>query len=358
MKSSTFTSSFFQLSLVIFVASSCLLLATSQVHAVHAPSSEVPSTEHAADTILRMTAIPPRLGEDFSLKASPGQTIQTSVRIKNTSSEKQTFKTTVEDFIIGDDGKEPVPVTEETSSQWSLAKWMTITPPINTIEPNASATINVLIEVPEDAAPGGRYGMIMHAPATDFSIGGAAAGIDQKVGTLVYFMVEGDINEEAFIRNVENKNFFENGPIPVSFVIDNQSDIHIRPVIDIEITNMLGQKVDTLALETNNIFPYSNKKFSTTWDKTWGIGKYTMKISALYGSQSKILQYSLSFWMFPIRLFVAILVGSGLLITVIILIRNTYIKNSVIKNQQIKMLEDKIQNMESQKVQKFTDTQN
>lgn len=308
---------------------------------------------------LQMTAIPPRLGEDFSLKAKPGQTIQTTVRVKNSSTQPQTFKSIVEDFIIGEDGKEPIPVQEETSSQWSLAKWMTITPPINTLQPNQSATINVLIEVPADALPGGRYAMIMHEPTVSDSLGsGASAGVSQRVGTLVYFLVEGDVHEEAYIRDVQAKGFFENGPIPFSFKIENRSDIHIRPNVEVEITNMLGQKSGSITLEPQNIFPYTERQYASQWTRQWGFGKYTATITANYGNSGKVVTGIFSFWLIPLKLILSIIFGLSTLIAAFVLFKKKMSNRSTQTKQEIETLKQKVKSLENEKLHSFKDENN
>lgn len=342
---------------------SMLIQAVPNEVLVFAQQTESNSPQLNTDNgLLRLTAIPPRLGEDLSLKASPGQTIQTSVRVKNSSQSPQTFRTLVEDFLISEDGQNPIAVNQETPSQWSMSSWMTVTPPINSVAPNESATINVLIEVPADALPGGRYAMIMHEPIASGDpnfLSGSSAGVSQRVGTLVYFLVDGVVNEEAYIKNVQINSFFENGPVPFSFEIDNRSDIHITPKVEAQILNMLGQTVETIAVEdSKNIFPYTSRMFDVEWKKAWGFGRYTVNLSASYGTSGQIARSAFSFWMFPIRIALAITVSFTFLLMLIIFVKNKVIKANKMKTQQIQMLEEKIKSMESQKVQKFEDTQN
>lgn len=307
---------------------------------------------------LRLTAIPPRLGEDYAIKALPGQTVQTSVRIKNTSLQPQTIQTLVEDFIIAEDGEQPVPVTEETSNQWSLASWVTLSPSVQVLEPNQTALVNVLIEVPEDALPGGRYAMIMHQPANELASEGAASGIAQRVGTLLYFLVDGPINQEAYITNIQIPSLVETGPIPMSFEIDNRSDIHIRPNTVIEIRNMFGQLSGVLEVEPKNVFPYTSREFTSEWERIWGFGKYTALVTTNYGTQGQITRAVATFWMVPIQLLLAGGVIFATTIVVIILIRRHLSHRNDEKIAEIQMLEQKVRELEQDKLEKFSDKKN
>lgn len=241
------------------------------------PSEPAPAAP-AQLTESSITAIPPRLGEDFTLKAKPGEKIQTSVRVRNGSSEKLLLKTTAQDFIVGDNGETPVPITDtDLSNRWSLASWMILTPSVNEVAPGQSVTVNVIIDVPANALPGGHYAMITHQPTTannnPAGAGGPASAsfLQQRVGTLVYLMVEGPINEAAFIRKLTIPHFTEYGPVPFSFEVDNRSDIHIHPTLSVEIYNIFGRKVETIPIESKNVFPFIPRAFSGQWNRIWGV---------------------------------------------------------------------------------------
>lgn len=304
-------------------------------------------------TSVELTAIPPRLGDDGSLAGDPGTAIQAQVRIRNNSSEAISVDTLVEDFIIGEDGITPVAVQEQPNSLWSLASWIQITNPRNTIPAFGSVTIPIIIQVPENALPGGRYAMIMHQPASqaDAVVSGEIAGrtgISQRVGTLVYFRVNGDIKESATIRNITIPFLTEFGPVPIAFDIENMSDIHIRPNTTVTIKNMLGQTSEVLEVETKNVFPYTTRSFETTWDRVWGFGRYTAIISAAYGEQGKVAEATMSFWLIPYKLIIAIILVILALIGMLIAIRRHLAHRNSVENQHITLLEDRIQQLEQE----------
>jgi hypothetical protein len=262
------------------------------------------TSQSLAQESTRITAIPPRLGDDFSLHGKPGSTIETTIQVKNSSDIPLTLTTAAEDFIVDQDTGDPIPVKEDVPSNWSLASWLTIAPTVHSLAPREIAQLKVIVKVPTDALPGGHYAMILHSPSsTSDTANGSGSSISQRVGTLLYFVVDGQVNEEAYIRQIENHSFFEFGPVPFSFKIENRSDIHLRPHIQVEIRNMLGQKIDTFQVETQNIFPGNLRSFSDQWSRKWGVGRYAATILASYGSQGKIIQGQFYFWMFPIRLF-------------------------------------------------------
>lgn len=275
-----------------------MVVVTQSVHAQLSPEIET----------TRLTALPARLGDaDYSLHAKPGELVQTSVQIKNSSETVQTIRTSIDDFTVIDDAGQPVPVVPGTPSKWKMADWITLTPDTQTLSTGQVGEITLSIQVPADALPGGRYAMVMSAPVAKDNTAGSGTGISQQVGTLLYFVVDGQINEEAYIRDVQIKKWFEFGPVPFSFVMDNRSDIHITPQIQVTITNMLGQQSDEFLIESKNIFPGSERLFEEVWQRRFGLGKYSGIITASYGKSGLVTLGHFTFWMIPIRAILGIL---------------------------------------------------
>lgn len=302
-----------------------------------------------------LTAIPPRLGDDGTLTADPGETIQTTIRVRNASDQSVNILTQAQDFIVDEDGTTPIPIIDaNVSNRWSLASWMTIAPSAQTLEPSETASISVAIQVPEDALPGGHYAMILHQPSTETVenlLSGAeassesVAGISQQVGTLVYLVVSGPINEEVYVRNFVIPGFSEYGPVPFSYSIENRSDVHISPSMMMRITDFLGREVANFPVTGANIFPLTQRDFEGAWEQIWGYGRYTATLTASYGSSGRLAVATQQFWLFPITLVVGIIMSILILIAVIIVIRRHMIHRKTDQSARIKELEDQLSQM-------------
>ncbi len=318
------------------------------------PSLSVQNIAEITRGEVGLTAIPPRLGDDGSLELQPGQLIQTEVRVRNTSNEVQTIQTLVEDFVIDTDGKTPVPVNGLRDSRWSLASWLEVPNATTVLPPGVSQSVPILIRVPGDALPGGRYAMVMHQPVLGDGITlsagetGGQAAVNQRVGTLVYVRVSGEVNEEAHIRNITIPGISEFGPVPISFEIENLSDIHVRPQTQIRISNMLGQEVEVITVESQNVFPYSLREFSTQWDRVWGLGRYTAHFMTVYGEQGNTISASYNFWIVPYKLILAVLVLLLALLGIFISIRRHIRHRNDVTSQQVALLEDRIRQLENE----------
>lgn len=313
-----------------------------------------------SDNQIALTAIPPRLGDDNSLLLKPGEKKQVTVQVHNSSNQTILVRSTAQDFIVTEDADTPVPIdVADADNRWSLASWLTISPSIQTITPNQTVALNVLVEVPESALPGGHYAMILHQPETGKLLPGQTAtgsqttGVNQRVGTLLYVVVDGPINEQAFIRDFTIPNFMEFGPVPFSYIIENQSDVHIQPRMAVEIKNIFGQKVATIQPETRNIFPFTSRTFEGQWDRIWGFGRYTAEVVATYGTTNQLVIAQANFWLIPIKLIIAIIAMILILILGGMSVRRHLIHRKQDQSKKIAELESKLQTLESEKLKKF-----
>ncbi|MBD3250211.1 MAG: hypothetical protein GF381_01395 [Candidatus Pacebacteria bacterium] len=301
-----------------------------------------------------LIAIPPRRGENRELVVNPGEKIQTDIRVKNNSNQTLSLKSYARDFIVGENGRTPIPVDQSVSNRWSLASWMAVVPNQHELGPNETAQINIVIEVPDDALPGGHYAMVLHQPTNnepatqDLDAQEAVTSINQMVGTLFYVIVDGPINEEAYITDFKFNNFQEFGPVPFSFKVSNQSDIHIKPRMEVDIFNLIGQKVDSIKVEPRNIFPLTSLNFNGKWEKVWGFGLYKAKLTLSYGENGQVVMANTNFWIIPVRIVLAILFILLTLSAIIVSVRSHIRHKTEQEEAKIKELQQKLEQYEGQ----------
>ncbi|MBD3279485.1 MAG: hypothetical protein GF390_02110 [Candidatus Pacebacteria bacterium] len=303
------------------------------------------------ENAISLTAIPPRLGDQGQIEIKPGEKHQAQIKIFNESQETLDVETFVQDFIVDEDGKTPIALEGKLSNRWSLASWITVSPNVNKIAPRQTVLLNVLIEVPADALPGGHYAMILHQPVTPGAelnqANQAAASIAQKVGTLLYVVVEGPVNEEAFIRNFEIAQFSEYGPVPFSYEIENLSDIHIRPRANLEIYNLFNQRVANITVPTKNIFPFTSRDFQGEWERIWGFGWYKAKLVVSYGS-GQLITNTRHFWLLPIKIILAALILLLTAVIIILAIRRHYQHRQKLEQKKLQALQEKVKKLENE----------
>jgi uncharacterized membrane protein len=268
-----------------------------------------------------LTVKPVRIGDDNSLLLAPGEKKQIQVKVENNSDRDLEIVSQVFDFIVADDGTTPIPVIDQQDNRWSLASWITLAPAYNYLRAGGSATVNVLIEVPEDATPGGHYAMVLHSPNFTGVEGQRRAGITQRAGTLIYVLVDGAITETAYVSRFSVPRFLEKGPVPMEIKIRNESDIHITPSPKITVKNIFGKEVATMVLDAKNVFPFTERDFSDVWDKKWGFGPYTLSLEAAYGIQGQTMTAQAVIWLIPVTIIIIILLSILLIMAVVTMLK-------------------------------------
>jgi hypothetical protein len=255
------------------------------------------------------------------LKASPGQTITTTIKLTNVSGGDLVMQAGFNDFAAKDETGDPKIIFDDTgSTTYSLKNWLSAPAAFN-MQSKETKTLTFPIKVPKDAEPGGHYAVIRFTGTTPELQNGVA--LSASIGTLVLLEVSGNIKEDASVAEFESAtpqfasaNFFENGPIGFVARIKNNGNVHVKPTGTIIIKNAFGATVSTVRVNGDptdpknppkSILPQSIRRFEQTMPYQWMIGPYTAELSLDYG-QGKHLKSVASFWVVPYKLIVIVLI--------------------------------------------------
>lgn len=291
-----------------------------------------------------ITAIPPRL----QLNASPAETIKSTIKVRNDSDTQQNYTIYVNDFIVDTQTNTPIPISENITSRWSLRKWITA-PNFIPVDAGQTQNIEITIRVPSSALPGGHYAMITYMPNAELKPGElkkTATIIGQRVGTLLYVNIKGNITEKANLLDFTVPKHSEKGPVAFSARLENMSDTHIEPKGFIRITDMFNQEVAKLPLDLGNIFPENTKSFQTVWDQKWGYGRYSAELNLVYGSQNDVVTGMVYFWLFPITGIIYSLIAIVSILTVIVLLTKRNHKHQEELEKEVRELQREIESLE------------
>jgi len=256
----------------------------------------------------------------LSLEADPGQTIKTQIMLRDISSNKLIVSNQIDDFIAnGEDGTPKLLVDSTEVSPYSIKNWVSPLAQF-TLNPKQVQTIPVTIKVPANASPGGHYGVIRFsgkAPGID----GTGVSLSASLGTLVLLKVKGPVTEKMSLvefgtsQNKKTSNIFEATPINLFVRLKNEGNVHEQPSGQIAIYDMFGKAVAgvNVNMPPKNVLPSSIRRFDQELDKSsLGnkvlFGRYTANLKLKYGSSSDIITKTITFWIIPYRLILAIVI--------------------------------------------------
>ncbi|MEI8232810.1 MAG: hypothetical protein WCG44_03635 [bacterium] len=297
------------------------------------------SQVHASSLIVS----PPRV----DLEGKPGDVLQQTIKVTNSSDKSVTLSALVSDFIVEDNSGTPIRINSNASGRYLASPWFVLDRPEFTLAAGQSTSVIAIIELPKDALPGGHYAGVFFSPIEKGKLDTTGATVVSQVGSLFGITVAGNLKYDAIIKEFSVKSAVsEFGPIEFSSVIENQSDTHIRPLSKIVIHDMIGRNLAEIKLDDVNIFPFTSRSIAGTWDNVWGLGRYTATLEATYGP-GLVASRVLYFWIMPYRLIAAILVILMVILVLFISIRRHLKHREDHRDEEIDTLKRKIVEMEN-----------
>ncbi len=301
------------------------------IAAVLMPLTAVASIAHAATSSdtkpgQGMSLTPPVV----ELKADPGQTVTTELKLRNDLRADLLVKPQSNDFTSSDSTDEQgVPKLIDNSVEpgpHTLRQYIEPLPE-TIVKGQETHTYKVVINVPKDAQPGAHYGVVRF---TGQPTGGENVTISASIGSLIFLNVSGDAKDhlklEQFYTSDKDGNrtwFFEYGPITINEWLKNDGNTVLAPSGKIEIYDIFGHKVTTLPFneqvqnkeKAHYVLPDTTRKFHQTYDKTWLLGPYTAKLILSYGANgTTFANEQLTFWVIPWKLILLIIVLTILIV--------------------------------------------
>lgn len=301
-----------------------------------------PGLAYAQD--ISLVVSPPRT----DLEIKPGETLQKTIKVTNTSETELILSAIPIDFIVTDDAGTPIKVTTEASGRFLASPWFTLETSELVVPPKDTTQLTVVITAPNDALPGGHYAGIFFEPKERKGEKKTVSYTTAQVGSLFALNVAGDVNYDAVIKDFSVKNYLsEFGPIDFTLTLENQSDTHITPESSITITDMLGRKAEPIKLDSVNIFPFTSRTQNARWNQIWGFGKYVATITVVYGPSGAITSRDLPFYIIPYRLIAAILVILLVILAAGISIKRHLLHRADQRDNEIDELKRKIAELEN-----------
>ena len=255
----------------------------------------------------------------------PGQSLTLSVKLRNITTSALVTTGSIDDFVAeGEEGQPKLLIDNNGEpSPYTFKPWVKSITRLS-LAPQEVKTAQVVIQVPQDASPGGHYGVIRFS-AVPPELEGTGVALSASLGSLVLLNVSGDVVKNASIeelysaQNNKKRGFFEKGPITLGLRLKNDGSVHIKPTGTLRVTNMLGRESAVLSVnETGgNILPSSIRKFEQQLDKSTLFGRYKVEANVQYGGKN--LSDSITFWVIPYKLIAIIL---GVLVLLFVLLKN------------------------------------
>ncbi len=259
--------------------------------------------------------------------ADPGTKKTISIYVTNLTSVPANLHAVQNDFTASSDesGKPNVILDEkEYAPSHSLKRFML---PIKdfTVPANGTKQVDVILDVPKNAAGGGYFGAVRFEPASQST--DKTLSVSASVGSLILLKVNGTIKEQLSIESFDvrkdgkaGKLFTSRKDLTTVVRFKNSGNVQVAPFGKIVLSK--GSK-ELFSKEINeskplgSVLPDSIRRFEVPLDKVGGFGKYTVQGNFGYGSTGQLLSSKVTFYVVPVALIVALAIGVALVLLAI-----------------------------------------
>ncbi len=256
-----------------------------------------------------LTAATPASAQDFNdigltirpaiveVVVSPGETIVQEITLENISAEAVGVVVKAESLLADQIIIDPSKQNENEAREWIQADSSQIT-----LQRNEQRIIQVAIEAPLDANPGGHYASVSFESFSFSNTGNSnntTTTVRPKLAAAFLITVPGPTAEIASVDILElNKiQFGSEGKALVE--VRNTGNIHILPTLATKL--FVGSDDNSeVRIPPEIILPNTLKRFEIKWDVGGLIKRSTMQVSGTFGSpQQDLISPEYSYWRLP-----------------------------------------------------------
>ena len=243
------------------------------------------------------------------LTIDPGETKTISLFVENLAARSVSFSPFANDFMASDDesGEPRLLLDEGDEAPVNSFKSLVVSMGDAELLPNERKEVEVTLQAPEDASPGGYYGAVRFAPSDEVDEGNVA--LTATIGSLFLVKVTGDIHEELSVESFdaakegETGTLFTSGPIDAITRFNNTGNIHLQPFGKISLQNWRGDTIESVEVNDSeprdNVLPTSIRKFENSFEHDTWIGRYTIEGNFGYGDGGEPINVSKTFYVIP-----------------------------------------------------------
>lgn len=271
------------------------------------------------------------------LAGDSGTTVGGSFKVTNDEKETKTLYTTFENFEASGETGTP----SFKSDKEGLASWITAPNNIE-VKPGESKSVDFAVAIPAGAEPGGYFAAIFLGTNPP-SVNPNELGIGSRIGTLLLFRVNGNIQENGNLLEFATKDKQKwHSALPISFYyrFQNSGADRVLPKSTLTIKNIFGHSrtvIDANKAE-GNVLPNSIRRFEVWWQSksdtndlpkpvpdnlnfidtikyqwhNFALGRYKANLNIDYGTKSETASSSFALYVFPWQLLLVELVILGI----------------------------------------------
>lgn len=260
------------------------------------------------------------------LNMEAGETRIVEVTATNRTGVDRVFRFSTEDTTGSASGDTSIILLGDERGPYTLKDYLGVPEQGIMLKHGQRLRMPVVVTIPPDAEPGGRYGSVLVETVTtprdeEVQAGAAARSpLVTRLGVLFFVTIGGDVEREGALKEfstVPDKTYFSHGPINFAITYENTGSVHTNPYGEIEIANFLGEMVGFVELDPWFAMPESLRLREVSWNREFLFGKYTATARINRGYDDIVDEQSITFWVIPWK--VTLITFAGLFVVFLLL---------------------------------------
>jgi hypothetical protein len=258
----------------------------------------------------RFVVGPVKLEREVSL----GGVSEAVIEVENRTGRLETYRLSFEDFEAG--ATSEVSLLGSSHGNRSLKEYLSVESSEVILAHGERVRIPVLIAIPADETPGGKFGsLVVSASSGTAREGESGATIIGRVAVLFFVTVPGEITYGGGLESfelVKKSLVWGSQPIPARLVFENTGSAHVNPYGIITVRNVLGQIVSRHEIDPWFVLPGSVRTRDVVLSSPASLGWYTAQIELNRGYDDLIDRGEVSFFVISPGTVIILLAGVAL----------------------------------------------
>jgi len=230
----------------------------------------------------------------------PGSTVSGSIALTNASPDVVDIDLGIEDFIPSA-GTTNVQFIGRAEGVTTVRDWISLdsTDGFTFDSKGDERNITYTITAPEDAEPGGHFGVIFFKANKNQD--GGQLKVGTRIGVLVFITIPGDSLQKGQILDFKGPKFVQKTPVTFNIKFENTGTVHYEPKGTVTIKNLFGRKIAEVPVQGQTVLPTGIRDLTVSWD-TSGLlfGRYTAELDIKDGEGNSLSAEKIAFYAFPI----------------------------------------------------------
>lgn len=247
----------------------------------------------------------------YEMKA--GESKQDSMKVVNDGPRPISFIVYARPYSVINENYDPN--YDSNSKNADAYKWIQFDTASYELEPGQSADISYTVRVPQNAAPGGHYGVLFAETQVTSQPSGTSIVQKKRVGSIMYITVDGDVTTSGKLIGGTVPFFQTKAPISIKQRVQNNGNTDFVVNSTTNVSDIFGG-VKFKNQKESAVLPETTRAIDNDWINPAWIGLYKVEQTVSFLSTSKTMTNYVLFVPVWVYLTLALLIGARVLYAV------------------------------------------